>query len=113
MAVLVAVSLAAAAPALAVTKGAVTPILTVQAGGKYYYTVTWGGNMTGWKRGTLTIDVKFFVDGSLAGQRSNECENSTSCSVPNTTQTFSELKAWTVTVEGCGPGGCDSASKSA
>ena len=82
-AILMMVSLGGAAPARAVTKGAVTPVLIVQASGKYNWDVTWGGTMTGWARGNLTIVAKFYVDGTLAGTRDNDCENSTYCEVAN------------------------------
>jgi hypothetical protein len=98
-------------PAWAVTRGGVTPILVVTASGKNVWNVKWGGNMVGWKRGTLTIDVKFYVGGREADSRDNTCDNSTSCSVPDHYVTYSEAKGWSVTATGCGPGGCRTVSK--
>jgi hypothetical protein len=101
-----------AAPALAITRGAVTPVLTVQAAGKYNWNVTWGANMTGWKRGTLTITAKFYVNGAFRAETSHDCTHSTFCEVPNTTTQFSSPKAWSVVATGCGPGGCETETKS-
>lgn len=105
-------SMSATAPALATVKGAVTPRLVYKAAGPRLYEYTWGGNMTGWARGTLTIDAKFYVAGSQVGDRSNECENSTYCTLADTTNTFPYPKQVKVTVTGCGPGGCETVSKS-
>jgi hypothetical protein len=112
VAVLMLMSVAAAAPALAVTKGAVTPRLVYKAAGPRLNEYTWGGNMTGWKRGNLTIGAKFYVGGSQAGDRSNDCNNSTSCSLADTTNTYPFAKQVRVVVTGCGPGGCETVSKS-
>jgi hypothetical protein len=113
VAVMVLISVAAAAaPAFAVTKGAVTPRLVFKAVGPRDYQYTWGGNMTGWARGNLTIDAKFYVGGSQAGSRSNECNNSTYCTLADTTNTYPYEKSVKVTVTGCGPGGCETESKS-
>jgi hypothetical protein len=69
--------------------------------------------MIGWSKGTLTIEAKFYVDGTLSGTRDNECAGSTSCEVANTTQSYTTAKGWSVTVTGCGSGGCKTESKSA
>jgi hypothetical protein len=97
--------------AWAVTKGSTTAIKVVTASGKNTWNVKWGGNMTGWKRGTLVLDVVFYVDGREAGSSHHQCNNSTSCSVPDKYQTFSSAKGWQVTATGCGPGGCDTSTK--
>lgn len=112
VAVLMLMSVAAAAPALAVTKGAVTPRLVYRAVGPRDYQYTWGGNMTGWKRGNLTIDAKFYVGASQAGERSNKCNNSTYCTLADTTNSYPYAKQVRVVVTGCGPGGCETVSKS-
>jgi hypothetical protein len=112
VAVLMLMSVAAAAPALAVT-GAVTPRLVYKAAGPRLYEYTWGGNMTGWKRGTLTIEAKFYVAGSQAGERGpTKCLNSTYCTLADTTSTYPYPKQVKVVVTGCGPGGCVTESKS-
>lgn len=102
----------AAVPAQAVT-GAVTPILSVQSAGREGVDVTWGANMTGWQRGTLTLNVKFFAGGVLVNQENRSCSNCTSLPTPNITQFFFNPKAFEVEAEGCGPGGCETETKSA
>lgn len=99
------------APAWAVTKGSTTAVLTVTSSGKNVWNVKWGGNMTGWKKGTLVLDVVFYVGGREANSAHKQCDFSTSCSVPDHYQTYSEAKGWSVTATGCGPGGCDTMTK--
>jgi len=69
--------------------------------------------MTGWARGTLSIEAYLYEGGTeLDHMGPHTCSNSTSCSLPDAYFTSEEDNVWKVVATGCGPGGCETESTS-
>lgn len=95
--------------------GAITAFLSVnkqQCSFGIGWVATWHGNMTGWKRGTLDLDVDLYFNGNHQGSMSKTCYSSTGCTSPTRSKVFYTTGGhWKVVAVGCGPGGCVSDQK--